>query len=260
MNWHRRRGVRALVHRPDRIPIVDAGIRQLAATVFMHNRVRMIVAMFLTKDLHLDWREGERWFMQRLVDGEIASNNGGWQWSASTVRTPRPIPHPESVGADGAFRSDGAYVRRVGARAPRRARQEAVRASNTRPGSRQGYPLPIVHHSANATWRSTCIGAEKKKRFDPEDRSASSRGKVFRKASSTRPPGHLDRHSSRGLRGRTHGASTSARSYSQFRDRRSCRAGLRAALADDDVAGDDRLTAKFLNAKTFADAVAPVLD
>ena len=65
-------------------PIVDAGIRELLSTGFMHNRVRMIVAMFLTKDLHLDWRLGEQFFMQHLVDGEIASNNGGWQWSAGT--------------------------------------------------------------------------------------------------------------------------------------------------------------------------------
>jgi deoxyribodipyrimidine photo-lyase len=65
-------------------PIVDAGMRQLAATGFMHNRVRMIVAMFLTKDLHIWWMHGESWFMRQLVDGEIASNNGGWQWSAST--------------------------------------------------------------------------------------------------------------------------------------------------------------------------------
>ena len=65
-------------------PIVDAGIRELRATGFMHNRVRMITAMFLTKDLQLDWRLGERFFMQHLVDGESASNNGGWQWSAGT--------------------------------------------------------------------------------------------------------------------------------------------------------------------------------
>ena len=65
-------------------PIVDAGMRELNATGFMHNRVRMITAMFLTKDLHLDWRLGEEYFMQQLVDGEIASNNGGWQWSAGT--------------------------------------------------------------------------------------------------------------------------------------------------------------------------------
>ena len=65
-------------------PIVDAGMRQLLATGYMHNRVRMIVAMFLTKDLHIDWRLGESHFMQWLVDGEIANNNGGWQWSAGT--------------------------------------------------------------------------------------------------------------------------------------------------------------------------------
>ena len=65
-------------------PIVDAGTRELLATGFMHNRVRMITAMFLTKDLHIDWRLGESFFMQQLVDGEIASNNGGWQWSAGT--------------------------------------------------------------------------------------------------------------------------------------------------------------------------------
>lgn len=65
-------------------PVVDAAMRQLAATGWMHNRARMITAMFLTKDLHLDWRFGEAFFMRSLVDGEIASNNGGWQWCAGT--------------------------------------------------------------------------------------------------------------------------------------------------------------------------------
>jgi deoxyribodipyrimidine photo-lyase len=65
-------------------PMVDAGMRQLAQTGWMHNRLRMIVAMFLTKDLLIDWRWGERYFMQSLVDGDLASNNGGWQWAAST--------------------------------------------------------------------------------------------------------------------------------------------------------------------------------
>lgn len=65
-------------------PIVDAGMRQLRTTGLMHNRLRMIVAMFLTKDLHCDWRWGEKFFHQHLIDGEIASNNGGWQWSAGT--------------------------------------------------------------------------------------------------------------------------------------------------------------------------------
>jgi len=65
-------------------PIIDAAMRELQQTGLMHNRARMITAMFLTKDLHINWREGEKWFMQNLMDGEIASNNGGWQWSAGT--------------------------------------------------------------------------------------------------------------------------------------------------------------------------------
>ena len=66
------------------IPLVDAAMRQLLATGWMHNRLRMVSAMFLTKNLLIDWREGERWFMQHLIDGDLAANNGGWQWSAST--------------------------------------------------------------------------------------------------------------------------------------------------------------------------------
>ena len=65
-------------------PIIDAAMRQLLATGWMHNRLRMIVAMFLTKNLLIDWRKGERFFMQHLIDGCLAANNGGWQWSAST--------------------------------------------------------------------------------------------------------------------------------------------------------------------------------
>jgi len=65
-------------------PIVDAGMRQLKQTGWMHNRVRMIVASFLTKDLLIDWRWGERYFMEQLLDGDLAPNNGGWQWAAST--------------------------------------------------------------------------------------------------------------------------------------------------------------------------------
>lgn len=64
--------------------IVDAGMRQLLTTGWMHNRVRMIVASFLVKDLHLPWQWGARWFMQHLIDGDIASNNHGWQWAAGT--------------------------------------------------------------------------------------------------------------------------------------------------------------------------------
>ena len=65
-------------------PLVDAAMRQLNETGWMHNRLRMVVAMFFTKHLLMDWRLGERYFMSKLVDGDLASNNGGWQWSAST--------------------------------------------------------------------------------------------------------------------------------------------------------------------------------
>lgn len=66
------------------VPVVDAAMRQLLATGWMHNRARMIVASFLVKDLLIDWRWGEAWFMQNLLDGDIAPNNGGWQWTAGT--------------------------------------------------------------------------------------------------------------------------------------------------------------------------------
>lgn len=71
-------------------PIVDAAMRQMNNTGWMHNRLRMIVSSFLTKDLLIDWRYGEKYFMQKLIDGDFASNNGGWQWSASTGTDSQP--------------------------------------------------------------------------------------------------------------------------------------------------------------------------
>src|SRR5690554_8082807 len=65
-------------------PIIDAAMRQLLETGWMHNRLRMLVAMFLSKNLLIDWRVGEAFFMQHLIDGDLAANNGGWQWAAST--------------------------------------------------------------------------------------------------------------------------------------------------------------------------------
>jgi len=94
-------------------PIVDAGMRELRATGFMHNRVRMIVASFLTKDLLLDWRLGERHFMTHLVDGDLANNNGGWQWAAGTGTDAQPyfrIFNPVLQGEK--FDPEGAYVKR----------------------------------------------------------------------------------------------------------------------------------------------------
>jgi deoxyribodipyrimidine photo-lyase len=93
--------------------IVDAGMRQLAATGWMHNRVRMIVASFLVKDLHLPWQWGARWFMQHLIDGDLASNNHGWQWAAGTGTDAAPYfrvfnPHLQQERYD----PDGEYVAR----------------------------------------------------------------------------------------------------------------------------------------------------
>lgn len=94
-------------------PIVDAGIRELLATGFMHNRLRMITAMFLTKDLHVHWKRGEQFFCQKLVDGEIASNNGGWQWSAGTGADPAPyfrIQNPWTQTKR--YDPEGAYIKK----------------------------------------------------------------------------------------------------------------------------------------------------
>jgi len=94
-------------------PIVDAGMRQLVATGWMHNRARMIAASFLTKDLLIDWRRGEHFFLQHLVDGDPASNNGGWQWSASTGTDAQPYFRIFSPTVQGErFDPTGAYVRR----------------------------------------------------------------------------------------------------------------------------------------------------
>lgn len=94
------------------IPIVDAGMRQLLTTGWMHNRVRMITAMYLTKDLFINWRWGERHFMQHLIDADLAQNNGGWQWSASTGTDAAPyfrIFNPVSQSRK--FDPSGDYIR-----------------------------------------------------------------------------------------------------------------------------------------------------
>ncbi|KPZ58442.1 deoxyribodipyrimidine photo-lyase [Pseudoalteromonas sp. P1-25] len=91
-------------------PLVDAAMRQLVQTGWMHNRLRMVVASFLTKHLLIDWREGESFFMQHLIDGDLASNNGGWQWAASTgcdaqpyFRVFNPITQSERFDPNGKF-------------------------------------------------------------------------------------------------------------------------------------------------------------
>jgi deoxyribodipyrimidine photo-lyase len=94
-------------------PIVDAGMRQLADTGFMHNRVRMIVASFLVKDLHLPWQWGARWFLEQLTDGDMASNQHGWQWAAGCGTDASPyfrVFNPTTQGDK--FDPNGVYVRR----------------------------------------------------------------------------------------------------------------------------------------------------
>ena len=128
-------------------PMVDAGMRELAATGWMHNRARMIVASFLVKDLHVDWREGERWFMRRLVDGDPASNNGGWQWAASTGTDAQPyfrIFNPTSQGER--FDPDGEYVRRWVPELEGLPGKEVHRPWVARPRS-HGYPARVVDHA-----------------------------------------------------------------------------------------------------------------
>ena len=129
-------------------PIVDAAMRQLNQTGYMPNRARMIVAMFLTKDLLLDWRLGESYFMRKLTDGEIASNNGGWQWSAGTGADASPYfrilnPWTQTARHDPA----GDYIRKW---IPE-LRDVPPEKLAEPPGSRQrlakDYPTPIVDHA-----------------------------------------------------------------------------------------------------------------
>ena len=128
-------------------PYVDAGLRQLAAEGWMHNRLRMITAMFLTKHLLHDWREGEQWFARSLVDVDLASNNGGWQWCASTGTDASPYFRVFNPATQGRRHDpDGAYVRRW---VPELAGLGAREIHDPPPAARRhcGYPDPIVDHT-----------------------------------------------------------------------------------------------------------------
>ena len=138
-------------------PLVDAGMRQLAAEGWMHNRVRMVVGSFLTKDLHLDWREGERVFMERLIDGDMAANNGGWQWIASTGTDAKPYFQRlfNPMTQQEKFDPEGEYVRRwcpelAGVPAEKLSKpwtmsEEEQEAAGCVIG--EDYPGPIVDHA-----------------------------------------------------------------------------------------------------------------
>ncbi|MGY5612095.1 deoxyribodipyrimidine photo-lyase [Vibrio brasiliensis] len=128
-------------------PIVDAAMRQLNQTGWMHNRLRMIVASFLVKDLHLDWRVGERYFISHLIDGDYAANNGGWQWCASTGCDGQPyfrIFNPISQGEK--FDPQGDFVYQwipELAKVPRQFIHQPWKWSKAKELS---YPSPIVDH------------------------------------------------------------------------------------------------------------------
>ncbi|KAI5479988.1 hypothetical protein MNV49_002278 [Pseudohyphozyma bogoriensis] len=132
-------------------PIVDAAMRALKTQGYMHNRCRMIVAMFLTKDLMLDWRLGEKWFMQNLIDGDFGSNNGGWQWSASTGCDPQPYfrvfnPTAQSEKSD----VSGDYIRHWVPEL-KKLKGKVIHDPSSHLSEKEfeklGYPKPIVDHS-----------------------------------------------------------------------------------------------------------------
>lgn len=126
-------------------PIVDAGMRQLITEGWMHNRVRLIVASFLVKDLHIDWTRGARWFMQRLVDGDLASNQLNWQWVAGSGNDAAPFFRVFNPVAQGQrFDPDGRYVRRWIPELCEVADRYVHEPWKAGPA---GYPAPIVDHA-----------------------------------------------------------------------------------------------------------------
>jgi len=141
-------------------PIVDAAMRQINQTGYMHNRLRMVVASFLTKDLGIDWRWGERYFAEKLNDFDLAANNGGWQWASSSGCDAQPyfrIFNPVSQSEK--FDPQGKFIRRylpelaalpdAALHAPWTARPVDLQAAGLRLGSgaNDHYPLPIVDHA-----------------------------------------------------------------------------------------------------------------
>jgi deoxyribodipyrimidine photo-lyase len=138
-------------------PLVDAGMRELRASGWMHNRARLVVGSFLTKDLHLDWRAGERHFMHHLLDGDEASNNGNWQWIASVGADPAPYFRRmlNPVAQQKRYDPEGRYVRRwvpeladvPDRRLPEPWKMTAAEQEEANCVIGRDYPAPIVDHA-----------------------------------------------------------------------------------------------------------------
>ena len=127
------------------MPIIDAAMRQLNQTGWMHNRCRMIVASFLVKDLICDWRWGERAFMELEVDGDLAANNGGWQWSASSGMDPKPLRIFNPATQSSKFDADGDYIRRWLPEL-RHVNTKDLLSGDIGALERRGYPEPLIDH------------------------------------------------------------------------------------------------------------------
>jgi deoxyribodipyrimidine photo-lyase len=129
-------------------PIVDAAMRQLNETGWMHNRCRMIVASFLTKDLIINWQWGEKYFMQKLYDGDLSANNGGWQWSASSGMDPKPLRIFNPASQSQKFDPEAEYIRQWLPELSSLDSEELV-TGKIPPLERErcGYPQPIVDHN-----------------------------------------------------------------------------------------------------------------
>jgi len=127
------------------MPIIDAAMRQLNESGWMHNRCRMVVASFLVKDLICDWRWGEAAFMARLVDGDLAANNGGWQWSASSGMDPKPLRIFNPATQASKFDADASYIRTWLPELAHVATADLI-SGRISPLERGTYPDPIVDH------------------------------------------------------------------------------------------------------------------